>query len=178
MIEGYFCLIENFNDYMNLCLVYQEVQASLLNDSSGGNMVIIIQNAIILVQGLRFIENGKRFSQQDHKFEGERHKKLQTHKLGFTGFGIDDFIYEEARATPIFRWIKTTFRKNKMIKLLEHNVDRISDIINEKYNSLRNSIQGLTVERDKVVFGSTSLRTYMITPLYLVSTYNNADLVQ
>jgi hypothetical protein len=94
---------------------------------------------------------------------------LQKHKLGFTGFGIDDFIYEEARATPIFRWFKTTFRENKMVKLLEHNVDRISDIINEKYNSLRNSIQGLTVERDKVVFGSTNLRTYMITPLYQVS---------
>ncbi len=130
VIEGYFCLIENFNDYMNLCLVYQEVQASLLNDSSSGNMVIINWNAIILVQGLHFIENGERFSHQDHKFKGERHKKLQKHKLDFTGFGIDDFIYEEARVTPIFRWIKTTFRKNKMVKLLEHNVDRISDIIN------------------------------------------------
>ncbi len=78
VIEGYFCLIENFNDYMNLCLVYQEVQASILNDSSGGNMVIISWNAIILVQGLHFIENSKRFSHQDHKFEGERHKKLQN----------------------------------------------------------------------------------------------------
>ena len=95
-------------------------------------------------------------------------KKLQKHKLGFTGFGIDDFIYEEARATPIFRWIKTTFRKNKMVKLVEHNVDRISDIINNFFCS-RNSIQGLTVERDKVVFGLTSLRTYMIIPLYQVS---------
>ncbi len=76
VIEGYFCLIENFNDYMNLCLVYQEVQASLLNDSSGGNTVIIIWNAIILVQGLCFIENGERFSHHDHKFEGERHKKI------------------------------------------------------------------------------------------------------
>ncbi len=77
VIEGYFCLIENFNDYMNLCSVYQAVQASLLNNSSGGNTVIIIWNAINLVQGLQFIENSKRFSHQDHKFEGERHKKLQ-----------------------------------------------------------------------------------------------------
>jgi hypothetical protein len=74
VIEGYFCLIENFNDYMNLFLVYQEVQASLLHDLSGGNRVIIIWNAIILVQGLCFIENGERFSHQDHKLKGERHK--------------------------------------------------------------------------------------------------------
>jgi hypothetical protein len=63
-----------------------------------------------------------------------------------------------------------------MVKLLEHNVDRISDIINNFFCS-RNSIQGLTVERDKVVFGLTSLRTYMIIPLYQVSDKHTTMLI-
>ncbi len=71
---------------MTFCLVYEEVQTSLINKFECDAVTNqILWNAVILVKGLRFIENGERFSPKDDRVTGNSISGL-NHPLGFTGF--------------------------------------------------------------------------------------------
>jgi hypothetical protein len=87
---------------MTFCLVYEEVQKSLINKIESDAVTNqILWNAVVLVQGLWFIENGERFSPKDDRVTGNSNNGL-NHFLGFTSFGVDDFQSADNRVTSIF----------------------------------------------------------------------------
>ncbi len=54
----------------------------------------ILPNVVVLVQCLWFIENGERYS-SDNVLTDEKNILEWNHDLGFTGYGIDDFMSKE-----------------------------------------------------------------------------------
>jgi hypothetical protein len=73
------------------------------------NGKIILWNAVVLVQCLWFIENGKKFSPND-VLTVEKNISESNHNLGFTGYGVDDFMSREKRRLLIFDWFENTFK--------------------------------------------------------------------
>jgi hypothetical protein len=100
IIQAGYCLLQNCNEnYMTFCLVYVEVQKSLIDKNECDAVTNqILWNVAVLVQGLRFIENGERFSPKDCRVEGKS-VNGSNHSLGFTGFGVDDFMSDDKRVT-------------------------------------------------------------------------------
>jgi hypothetical protein len=132
-----YCLLQNFYEsYMTFCLVYEEVQTSLINKiECDAVMNQILWNAVILVQGLWFIENGERFSPKDDRVLGNSKNGL-NHFLGFTCFGVDDFQSADNRMTSVFKWFEQK-RLTKDANMIFLNVEVISWLMNERYNYLR-----------------------------------------
>jgi hypothetical protein len=106
--KGY-CLLQNcYESYMTFCLVYEEVQTSLIKKiECHGVMNQILWNVVVLVQGLRFIENGERFGPKDDRVTGNSNQKL-NHSFGYTGFGVDVFQSADNRVTSILKWFEHT----------------------------------------------------------------------
>jgi hypothetical protein len=82
-----YCLLQNYYEsYMTFCLVYEEVQTSLIIKFECDAVTNqILWNAVILVKGLWFIENRVRFSPKDDRVTVNSVSGL-NHPLGFTGF--------------------------------------------------------------------------------------------
>jgi hypothetical protein len=76
--KGY-CLLQNcYESYMTFCLVYEEVQTSLIEKiECDVVMNKILWNAVVLVQGLWFIENGERFSPKDDRVTGNNNQRFK-----------------------------------------------------------------------------------------------------
>jgi hypothetical protein len=87
-----YCLLQNcYESNMTFCLVYEEVQTSLINKiECDAVRNQILWNAVVFVQGLRLIENGERFSPKDDRVLGNSNNG-SNHFLGFTSFRVDDF---------------------------------------------------------------------------------------
>ncbi len=99
-----YCLLQNcYESYMTFCLVYEEVQTSLINKIECDAVTNqILWNAVVLIQGLWFIENRERFSPTDDRVLGNSNNG-SNHFLGFTGFGVDDFQSADNRMTSVFK---------------------------------------------------------------------------
>ncbi len=136
---------------MTFCLVYEEVQTTLINEIECDAVTNqILRNAVVLVQGLQFIENGKRFSRKDDRVLGNSNN-VSNHFLGFTGFEVDDFQSADNRMTSVFKWIEQK-RLTKDANMTFPNVEVISRLMNERYNDLRKKIPRLSIERHMVMF--------------------------
>jgi hypothetical protein len=78
---------------MTFCLVYEEVQISLINNLECDAVANqILWNVIVLVQGIQFIENREKFSPKDDRVTGNRISGL-IYPLGITGIGVNDFQF-------------------------------------------------------------------------------------
>jgi hypothetical protein len=134
-----YCLLQNcYESYMTFCLVYEEVQISLINKIECDAVTIqIIRNAVVLVQGLWFIENGERFSPKDDIVTGNSNQK-SNHSFGYTCFGVEDFLSADNRVTSILSWFEHNWLK-KDANIIFLNVEVISQFMNERYNDLRKS---------------------------------------
>jgi hypothetical protein len=91
----YKMLQKNYASYMSFCLVYEKAQNHLLaNAECLATTKNILWNAVVLFQCLWFIENGERFSL--HNVQTDEKNILESnHDLGFTGYGVDDFMSKE-----------------------------------------------------------------------------------
>jgi hypothetical protein len=69
----------------------------------------VLPNAVIFVQCLWFIENGERFSSNDDLTDEKIISEL-NHNLGFTGYGVDDFMQKKKRRVPILVWFERISR--------------------------------------------------------------------
>jgi hypothetical protein len=172
--KGY-CLLQNcYESYMTFCLVYEEVQKSLIDKNECDAFTNqILWNAVVLVQGLWFIENGERFSPKDYKVKGNS-VNGSNHSLGFTGFGVDDFQSDDKRVTSIFKWFEENCLTDDANRFFP-NVGGISQLMNEQYNELRKRFPQLSIERHMVMFESKRSKqkipcsTNIFTPLYHLS---------
>jgi hypothetical protein len=89
---GYILLQKHYASYMIFCLVYENVQIHLLATAECSVTTDnILWNAVILVQCLWFIENRERLSPKDARIYEENISE-SNHDLGFTSYGIDDFM--------------------------------------------------------------------------------------
>jgi hypothetical protein len=158
---------------MTFCLVYEEVQKSLINKIECDAVTNqILWNAVVLVQGLWFIKNGERFGPTDDRVTGNSNNWL-NHLLGFTGFGVDEFQSADDRVTSILKWFeqKCLTDDANMIFL---NVRKISRLMNESFD-LRKKFPWLSIERHVITFQSKSSKqkitcsTNIFTPLYHLS---------
>jgi hypothetical protein len=128
---------------------------------------------VVLVQGLQFIENGERFSSKDHRVKGNS-VIGSNHSLGFTGFGVDDFMSDDKRVTSIFKWFEENCQTDEA-SMFFPNVEGMSRLMNEQYNELRKKFPQLSIERHMVMFESKRSKqkitcsTNIYTPLYHLS---------
>ncbi len=142
---------------MTFCLVYEEVQTSLINKIESDAVTNqILWNTVVLVQGFWFIENGERFSPKDDRVTGNTNNG-SNHFLGFTGFGVDDFQSADNRVTSILKWFEQK-RLTKDANIIFLNVEGISQLMNECYNDLRKKIPRLLIERHMVMFQSSRIK--------------------
>ncbi len=88
----------------------------------------ILWNAVILVQGLWFIENGERFSPKDTKVKCNGGNG-SNHTLGFTGYGVDDFISTETRDISLFHWFEHNCHMEDA-NVFSPNVETLSQLMN------------------------------------------------
>jgi hypothetical protein len=137
--KGY-CLLQNcYESYMIFCLVYEEVQKSLINKFECDAVTNqILWNVVVLVQGLWFIENRERFSPKDDKVTGNSISGL-VHPLGFTGFGVDDFQSADKRKSSILKWFEQK-RLTDDANIILLNVELMAKNMNECYNDLKKNI--------------------------------------
>ncbi len=125
---------------------------------------------VVIVQCLWFVENRERFSPKDARL-GKENILEWNHDLGFTGYGIDDFMSSEKRRLPIFDWFERTFEEDNAGVYLP-NVETLSKMMNNQYNELKKKIPVLTIERHQVSFQSKTkqvcflLSTNIYSPLY------------
>ncbi len=159
---------------MTFCLAYEEVQKSLIDKNEVDAVENqILRNAVVLVQGLWFIKNGERFSPKDDRVIGNSVNGL-NHLLGFTGFGVDDFMSDDKRVTSIFKWFEQK-RLTDDANMFFPNVEGISRLMNDQYNELRNKFPQLSIERHMVKIESKRSKqkitcsTNIFTPLYHLS---------
>ncbi len=108
----------------------------------------ILWNAVVLVQGLWFIENGERFSPKDCRVKGNSVDGL-NHSIGFTSFGVDDFMSDDNRVTSKFKWFEENCQTDDA-NMFFPNVGGISRLMNERYNELRKKFPQLSIERHMV----------------------------
>ncbi len=98
----YIMLQEHYASYMIFHSVYENAQNYLLATAEcPARAKKILRNAVVLVQSLWFIENIERFS-PNNVLTDEKNISVSNHNLGFTGYGIDDFMSKEKRRLPIF----------------------------------------------------------------------------
>ncbi len=113
---------------MTFCLVYEDMQKSLLDKIDCLAVTNqIVWNAVLLVQGLQFIENRERFSPKDSKVKGNS-VNGSNHTLGFTGFEVDDFKSDKKRKTSIFTWFEQNCHMDDAIFF--PNVEILSQLMN------------------------------------------------
>jgi hypothetical protein len=159
---------------MTFCVVYEEVQISLIDKNEVDAVKNqILRNVVVLVQGLWFIENGERFSPKEYRVIGNSVNGL-NHLLGFTRFGVDDFQSDDKRVTSIFKW----FEQKRLMddaNMFFLNVEGISQLMNDQYNELRKKFPQLSIERHMVKIESKRSKqkiicsTNIFTPLYHLS---------
>jgi hypothetical protein len=149
--KRYYLLQNCYESYMTFCLVYEEVQTSLINKIECDAVANqILWNSVILVQGLWFIENGERFSPKNDRVLGNSNNGSNDF-LGFTSFGVADFQSADNRVTSVFNWFEQK-RLTKDANMIFPNVEGISWLMNECYNDLRKKIPWLSIERHIVTF--------------------------
>jgi hypothetical protein len=117
-------------------LVYEKLQNHLLaNAECLATAKNILQNVVVLVQCVWFIENGERFSPHN-VLTDEKNILESNHNLGFTGYGVDDFMSKEKRRIPILIWFERTFKVDDA-GVYFPNVETLSQLMNNQYNVLR-----------------------------------------
>jgi hypothetical protein len=88
----------------------------------------ILQNAVVLVQCLQFIENRERFSPKDSQLD-EKNISGSNLDLGFTGYGVDNFMSKEKRRLSFFVWFERTFKVDNADECFP-NVQTLSKLMN------------------------------------------------
>jgi hypothetical protein len=158
---------------MTFCLVYEEVQTKLIEKIECNALVDqILWNAVFLVQGLWFIENGDRFSPKDDRVFGNFNQFL-NHVPGYRGFGVDDFQSADRRTTSYLKWFEHKHLTDDA-NIIFLNVELMAQIMNERYNDLKNKyLPLLSIERTLVTYRSSTRTkrwsTNIFTPLYHLS---------
>ena len=153
VIKAYFYLQLSFESYINYCNVYTNIQQQLfarLEATADNNhkMTVpeqILRNAVVLVQMYKYIENGERYSTDDIEMQISFNvKTIPAHKLGYNGFGCDDFQSGEKRKeTLLIQLIKCFIKKTTINAIIEKyfmRLDTIPDEANDKLNGLKKKI--------------------------------------
>jgi hypothetical protein len=148
------------------------VQTKLLEKNQCNVLVNqILQNAVVLVQGLRFIENNERFS-SNNDIVTDNYYQRSNHVPGYTSFGVDDFQSADNRVTSYLKWFEQNQLK-KHANIIFPTLELMSQLMNDRYNGLRNKIPLLSIDRNLVTFQSSrSIKrwsTNIFTPLYHLS---------
>jgi Ulp1 protease family, C-terminal catalytic domain len=160
VIKAYFYLQLSFESYINYCNVYTNIQQHLVArlatpTSNENNSIVhqILRNAVVLVQMYKYIENGERYSTDDIEMQTSFNvKTIPAHKLGYNGFGCDDFQSGEKRKeTLLMKLIKCFKRKSNIDNITEKyfiQLNTISHEANDKLNELKKIIPSLTIHGD------------------------------
>jgi hypothetical protein len=158
----------HYASYMIFSLVYKNAQNYLLATPECPAMTNnILWNAVVLVQCLWFIENRERFSLKDAPLY-EENISGSNHNLGFTGYGVDDFMSNEKRGISIFDWFDRIFKVDNSDEYFP-NVETLSQLMNDQYNELRRKIPELTSERHQFISVKNKTRALSIVNIYIYS---------
>jgi hypothetical protein len=84
-----------------------------------------------------------------------------NHDLGFTGYGVDDFMSKEKRRIPILVWFERTFKVDDAVMYFP-NVETISQLMNNQHNVLRKKFPSLTIERHQILFQPKTKQDHLI----------------